>query len=76
MKLPIGFRLPAESPGVDVAKKTIVQLSNTVRWICAVVCKALGKGNDSSIGRAGCVGVEISAIVVCFLEIFLITALD
>lgn len=49
-KLPSGLTVPPESPGVEVAKKTVTQLFKHVKWTCAVVCRAFGKGNEISCG--------------------------
>lgn len=49
-KLPIGFRPEEESPVVVVARKTMTDVLKKVRWMCAVVYKLCGKGNEISIG--------------------------
>lgn len=77
MKLPIGFTVPDESPGVEVARKTIAQVSSTVRWTWAVVCRALGRGNDSSVSWdcGASAGAWTSAIVGSQIRRFLLAPL-
>lgn len=49
-KLPIGLNEPEDSPGVDVARCTIVQVLINVKCTWPVVWRALGSGKDSSLG--------------------------
>lgn len=68
-KLPRGLTVPSESPGVEVAKKTVTQLFKNVKWTCAVVCRAFGNGKEISCGLkpgstdSAC-GMEDGAVVV------------
>lgn len=76
-KLPSGLTVPPESPGVEVAKKTIAQLSKKVKWTCAVVCRAFGSEKEIScglkLGSAGSAcgnegGVTVSMIERCLFK--------
>ena len=49
-KLPIGLTGPDDSPGVDAVTNTITHVSSEVKCTWAVVCRALGTGNESSLG--------------------------